>query len=63
MPGRQQRLLGGWRLSALRHYDECRPTAEDHERSVKSVEKVKRPGKDPVFGAKGPLLKLWKPKR
>ena len=44
-------------------YDECRPTAEDHERSVKSVEKVKRPGKDPVFGAKGPLLKLWKPKR
>ena len=44
-------------------YDECRPTAEDHERSVKSVEKVKRPGKDPVFGARGQLLKLWKPKR
>jgi uncharacterized protein YjlB len=44
-------------------YDECRPTAEDYERSIKSVEKVKRPHKDPVFGAKGPLLKLWKPKR
>jgi uncharacterized protein YjlB len=44
-------------------YDECRPTAEDHERSVKSVEKVKRPRKDPLFGAKGTLLKLWKPKR
>jgi uncharacterized protein YjlB len=44
-------------------YDECRPTAEDHQRSVKSVEKVRRPRKDPVFGAKGPLLKLWKPKR
>jgi len=44
-------------------YDECRGTAEEHERSVGSVEKVRRPGKDPVFGAKGPLLKLWKPKR
>jgi uncharacterized protein YjlB len=44
-------------------YDECRGTAEEHERSVGSVEKVKRPGKDPVFGATGPLRKLWKPKR
>jgi uncharacterized protein YjlB len=44
-------------------YDVCRPTAEEHERSVKSVEKVKRPRKDPVFGAKGPLLKLWKARR
>jgi uncharacterized protein YjlB len=44
-------------------YDECRPSAEEHDRRVKSVEKVKRPQKDPVFGAKGPLLKLWKAKR
>lgn len=44
-------------------YDECRPDAEQHERSIKSVEKVKRPRKDPVFGAKGPLLKSWKTKR
>jgi uncharacterized protein YjlB len=46
-------------------YDECRPSAdaEEHERCVKSVEKVKRPLKDPVFGAKGALLKTWKPKR
>jgi uncharacterized protein YjlB len=44
-------------------YDECRPKVEDHKQSIKSVEKVKRPRKDPVFGAKGPLLKLWKPKR
>ena len=40
-------------------YDECRPDADQHERSIKSVEKVKRPRKDPVFGAKGPLLKSW----
>ena len=44
-------------------YDECRGTADEHEWSVGSVDKVRRPGKDPVFGAKGPLLKLWKPKR
>jgi uncharacterized protein YjlB len=44
-------------------YDECRPDAEQHEPSIKSVEKVKRPRKDPVFGAKGPLLKSWKTKR
>jgi uncharacterized protein YjlB len=44
-------------------YDECGGAAEEHERSVGSVEKVRRPGKDPVFGAKGPLLKLWKAKR
>jgi uncharacterized protein YjlB len=44
-------------------YDECRPDAAQHERSVKSVDKVKRPRKDPVFGARGALLKAWKTKR
>jgi uncharacterized protein YjlB len=44
-------------------YDECRPSTEEYDRRVKSVEKVKRPRKDPVFGAKGPLLKSWKAKR
>jgi uncharacterized protein YjlB len=41
-------------------YDECRPDAHEHGGRVKSVAKVKRPRKDPVFGAKGPLLNLWK---
>ena len=44
-------------------YDECRGTADERKWSVESVEKVRRPGKDPAFGAKGPLRKLWKPKR
>lgn len=44
-------------------YDECGPTAEEHERGAKSVRKVARPRKDPVFGAKGPLLQLWKNRR
>jgi uncharacterized protein YjlB len=43
-------------------YDECRPDAEEHDRRVKSIAKVKRPRKDPVFGVKGGLLKLWKPR-
>jgi uncharacterized protein YjlB len=43
-------------------YDECRPTAEEHARGAKSVGKVARPRKDPVFGAKGPLLQLWRNK-
>ena len=41
-------------------YDECRPDTHEHDGRVKSVAKVKRPRKDPVFGAKGPLLNLWK---
>jgi uncharacterized protein YjlB len=41
-------------------YDLCRPDPDEHDRRVKSIAKVKRPRKDPVFGAKGPLLKLWK---
>jgi uncharacterized protein YjlB len=40
-------------------YDECRPGVEVHDRAVKSVAKVKRPGKDPAYGARGPLRKLW----
>ena len=41
-------------------YDECRPEDGEHDRRAKSVGNVKRPRKDPVFGARGPLLKLWK---
>jgi uncharacterized protein YjlB len=44
-------------------YDECRANADEHDRAVKSIEKTTRPRKDPVFGGKGPLLKIWKPKR
>jgi uncharacterized protein YjlB len=44
-------------------YDECGLTAKEHDRGVKSVRKVGRPRKDPVFGGNGPLLKVWKAKR
>jgi uncharacterized protein YjlB len=44
-------------------YDECSPTAEEHDRNAKVVRKVARPRKDPIFGSDGPLLKAWKVKR
>jgi uncharacterized protein YjlB len=40
-------------------YDEC-TTAEDRQRALKTIPKVAPPRKDPVYGAAGPLLKLWK---
>jgi uncharacterized protein YjlB len=41
-------------------YDECRPNLPDHDRAVKTIPKVPRPKKDPVYGSDGPLLKLWR---
>ena len=40
-------------------YDLC-TGSEDHVRAVKTVPKVRKPRKDPVFGGRGPLLMLWK---
>jgi uncharacterized protein YjlB len=40
-------------------YDEC-TSSEDHAKAVKSIAKVKRPRKDPVYGKDGPLIKNWK---
>jgi uncharacterized protein YjlB len=40
-------------------YDEC-TTREDHEQALKTIPKVRRPRKDPVYGNVGPLLGAWK---
>lgn len=40
-------------------YDEC-TTVEDRPRALKSIPKVPPPRKDPVYGADGPLAKLWR---
>ncbi|WP_213742571.1 cupin domain-containing protein [Bradyrhizobium sp. dw_411] len=39
-------------------YDEC-TKSEDHARALKTIPRVGRPRKDPVYGTKGPLLSAW----
>jgi uncharacterized protein YjlB len=41
-------------------YDECKGSSEEHERALRSIPKVRLPAKDPVYGADGPLVDLWK---
>jgi uncharacterized protein YjlB len=43
-------------------YDVC-TSSEDHERTLKTIPKVARPRKDPVFGSRGPLIRAWKASR
>ena len=37
-----------------------RPTPENHRTALQTIPEVKLPGSDPVMGADGPLVKLWK---
>jgi uncharacterized protein YjlB len=43
-------------------YDEC-TAVEDRSRALKTIPKVQVPRKDPVYGAGGPLARLWKRSR
>ena len=40
--------------------DLVRPTPENHAKALKTIPQVKLPKTDPVRGADGPLLRLWK---
>jgi uncharacterized protein YjlB len=37
-----------------------RPTPENHRKALKTIPEVKLPKSDPVLGADGPLVRLWK---
>ena len=41
-------------------YDLCRGTKSERAAALASIPKVPRPATDPVFGAGGPLLALWR---
>jgi uncharacterized protein YjlB len=42
------------------HYDLCRGTSAEHARALGTIPRVPLPPTDPVFGADGPLVKLWR---
>lgn len=51
-------VVGAYPLAGK--YDEC-TTSEDHDPALKTIPRVGRPRKDPVYGSKGPLVTAWKP--
>jgi uncharacterized protein YjlB len=42
------------------HMQITRATLENHERALKTIPEVELPATDPVMGARGPLVRLWK---
>jgi len=42
------------------HYDECRGSLKQRERARSSIPQVPLPARDPVYGAEGPLVDLWR---
>jgi uncharacterized protein YjlB len=42
------------------NYNLCRGTKAEYAKAVASIPKVPLPATDPVFGASGPLLELWR---
>lgn len=41
-------------------YDLCRGSKAERERALKTILKVPLPDTDPVYGADGPLMRLWR---
>lgn len=42
------------------HYDLCRGTQAEHARALETIPRVPLPQIDPLFGADGPLTRLWR---
>jgi uncharacterized protein YjlB len=41
-------------------YDLCRGSKSEHNKALRSIVNVPAPDTDPVFGANGPLIALWR---
>src|SRR5215471_14405807 len=41
-------------------YDLCRGSKAEHAKALAAIAQVSRPDSDPVFGAAGPLVDLWR---
>ena len=44
-------------------YDEFKTSGKEYERAVRLIPKVPVPRKDPVYGADGPLTRLWRKRK
>lgn len=44
-------------------YDVCRGSAAERERALLSIPQVSIPDSDPVYGLRGPLIRLWQPEK
>jgi uncharacterized protein YjlB len=42
------------------HYDLCRGTQQEHAHALTTIPRVPLPSTDPLFGADGPLVRLWR---
>jgi uncharacterized protein YjlB len=40
-------------------FDLCRGSKAEHDKAITAIPKVPLPDTDPLFGAEGPLLRLW----
>ena len=54
------RVIGGY--PAKGRYDFCRGNASEHALALQNIAKVPLPESDPLYGADGPLLALWRAK-
>lgn len=52
-------VVGAYPPGAKMHV--TRPTPENYRKAIKTIPEVKLPKTDPVRGADGPLVRLWKP--
>jgi len=43
-------------------YDECRGSAEQHARALRTIPDTPLPERDPLYGQNGPLMRLWEPR-